>query len=164
MATAKETEDTEHRLAQGTVSQWTCVADCGMQLSKRKSSPHPRGHDVLGANCNQCQNDCGLTGENLRFDPCIFCHLSSRVKQRCVTPCSSFRPDHAHPRPPVRRFVGSFCRHHRHQSVPVFVPGLVSNSARHALQQQEEEEQQQEEEEEQVRHMGHGRHLAGGGY
>lgn len=31
------------------------------------------------ASCNQCQNDCGLTGENLWFDPCIFCHLSSRV-------------------------------------------------------------------------------------
>lgn len=40
--------DTRHRTL-GTVSQWTCVADCGMQLSKRKSSPHPRGHDALGA-------------------------------------------------------------------------------------------------------------------
>lgn len=73
------------------------------------------------ASCNQCQNDCGLTGENLWFDPCIFCHLSSRVglesswrrvEQRRVTsspppPCSSFRPEHAHPRPPVRPSVRS---------------------------------------------------------
>lgn len=118
--------DTRHRTL-GTVSQWTCVADCGMQLSKRKSSPHPREHDALGAlgaSCNQCQNDCGLTGENLWFDPCIFCHLSSRVwslvesswsrvGQPSVTPpCTSFWPEHAHPRLSVR--------HHRHQSVPVF--------------------------------------------
>lgn len=29
---------------------------------------------------NQCQNDCGLTGENLWFDTCIFCHLSTFAK------------------------------------------------------------------------------------
>lgn len=102
--------DTRH-WALGTVSQWTCVADCGMQLSKRKSSPHPRGHDALGAlgaSCNQCQNDCGLTGENLWFDPCIFCHLSSRVwclvesswsrvGQRDSTPPLQFIPGRARP-------------------------------------------------------------------
>lgn len=44
MATAKETQDTGHSQC-----RWTCVAECGMQLSKRKSSPHPRGHVALGA-------------------------------------------------------------------------------------------------------------------
>lgn len=106
------------------------------------------------ASCNQCQNDCGLTGENLWFDPCIFCHLSSRVglesswrrvEQRRVTssPPPPLQFISARARPPTSACpsVGSFCRHHRHQSVPVFVPALVSNSARHALQQQQQEKE-----------------------
>lgn len=80
MATAKETQDTG-QWAMGTVSVgghvWPSVA-CN----------YPNANLVLirvdtlhweRASCNQCQNDCGLTGENLWFDPCIFCHLSSRV-------------------------------------------------------------------------------------
>jgi len=34
---------------------------------------------------NQCQNDCGLTGENLWFDTCIFCHLSTFVQRPKIT-------------------------------------------------------------------------------
>lgn len=79
------------------------------------------------ASCNQCQNDCGLTGENLWFDPCIFCHLSSRVGLE-----SSWRRVEQHrvtpPPPPFAVHFGQSTPTHVRLSVRRFVLPSSSSS------------------------------------
>lgn len=64
-----------------------CCVPCARDPGSRIQDPGRRRQDDgrWAKDRNQCQNDCGLTGENLWFDTCIFCHLSTFVQHPKIT-------------------------------------------------------------------------------